>query len=367
MEKKKKVLFCASTASHIKNFHLPYLKFFKEEGWIVHAAVEEDGAIPYADRVVGVGFSKRMFAFQNLRCLWRLRKLLKEERYDVISLHTALAAALARAALLLARKGKSRVCYVVHGYLFSEDTPFLKKLPYLLPELLLRKSCDVVAAMNEEDARLAEKYHLYRGRLIEIKGMGLPEKIKPGASKEELRRELGLPQKGVVLLCGAEFSRRKNQAGLLRLMLPLFAQYKEMTLVLAGEGATKPECMEMARGFPVLFPGHVANLNEYMAASDLYLSASRSEGLPFHILEAMELGLPLLVSRVKGHTDLLAEGEGGYLFSLRDADEFAHKLSELLKNPALRLAMGENNKEKAKPFSLSRAGPGIEEMYRQLL
>ena len=58
--KSKKILFCASTVSHINNFHLPYLKAFKEIGYEVHVAVNEQADIAFADRVIKIPFFKNI-------------------------------------------------------------------------------------------------------------------------------------------------------------------------------------------------------------------------------------------------------------------------------------------------------------------
>lgn len=363
----KKVLFCASTVSHINNFHLPYLKFFHDRGYCVHVAAQTEAVIPYADRVIGIGFTKSMTSAKNFFCVGRLKRLLQEGQYDIISVHTALAAALLRSAKFLAGDCHSKVCYIVHGYLFLEETPFLKKLPYLLPEVLFQNSCDVVVTMNEEDMRLARKFHLYRSDLRKIDGMGLPVWEGPIKAKEVLRAQLQiLPEQTVVFFAG-EFSSRKNQLQLIDWIKPVLKRHKDLTVILAGEGETKQDCMQKAQGCPILFPGHVKNINEYLAASDIYLSFSKMEGLPFNIMEAMDMALPVLASRVKGHVDLIEERQGGYLFSLQNQAQFDQGLEQLLKDKECCLQMGEVNHKKVQKFLLDQVKPKVEEIYEQLI
>lgn len=88
-----KLLYTASTYSHIANFHLPYLRAFREAGWTVHVACGGTAmALPEADRVVDVPFAKRMTAPENLGCARRLGELMKCEAYDLVITHTSLAA-----------------------------------------------------------------------------------------------------------------------------------------------------------------------------------------------------------------------------------------------------------------------------------
>ena len=96
-----KVLFTASTYSHIRNFHLPYLRWFHDQGWIVHAACGGAQApIPYADEVLHLPLEKRMAAPGNFRASAMLRRKIKDEGLSLRRRHAAVqanAAALRRA------------------------------------------------------------------------------------------------------------------------------------------------------------------------------------------------------------------------------------------------------------------------------
>ena len=116
----RKILYCASTLSHIRNFHLPYLKAFHDQGYEVWVAANEEDSIPYADRVVALPFAKSLISLQNIKAIFLARKILKEQHFELISTHTALASAVVRAAVLLLRK-RPKVFCTVHGYLFNEN------------------------------------------------------------------------------------------------------------------------------------------------------------------------------------------------------------------------------------------------------
>ena len=90
---KKKILFTASTYSHIRNFHLPYLEYYQERGWEVHVAcggtVQE---LSCADRVIRLPLKKSMGAPDNFRASKLLRSIIRQENYSLITTHTSLAA-----------------------------------------------------------------------------------------------------------------------------------------------------------------------------------------------------------------------------------------------------------------------------------
>ena len=362
----KKILFTASTWSHLCNFHLPYMRAFREMGWEVHAACAgEKRDIPCADRSFALPLEKSMTSPGNFRAALLLRREIRKERYDVLSCHTALASCFARLAVM-GLKNRPAVVNICHGYLFDDDTPLFRRLLLSAAEKFTAPVTDLLMTMNDYDDRLARKKKLGK-KIVRIPGMGVdfgrldPE---PEAGRE-LRRELGFSEKNILLVYGAEFSKRKNQAMLIRAMrlLP-----RETVLLLPGEGTMRSECMALAEKLGVservVFPGHVP-MGEWLSAADIAVSSSRSEGLPFHMMEAMYAGLPVAASRVKGHTDLITEGENGFLFSFNGEEECAEAVRKLLDGET-RADMGRNAAESVKRYSLKQVFPQVMAAYETL-
>ena len=110
-----KVLFTASTFSHIRSFHVPYIRWFRDIGCEVHVACGgEPGPVEGASRTVGLSLEKSMTSPGNLAAASALRRLIAEERYDLISTHTSLAAFFTRLALKGLRE-RPKVVDIVHG------------------------------------------------------------------------------------------------------------------------------------------------------------------------------------------------------------------------------------------------------------
>ena len=142
------VLITASTFSHIMNFHLPYLRRFRELGWQVHVAC--GGAmrdIPFADVTTVLPLEKKMSSPANFRAAKLLRGMMEREHYDLVIAHTSLAAFFTRWA---ARGMHDRpgIINVMHGYLFTDETPAAKKLLLTKAELLTAPQTDLVLTMN---------------------------------------------------------------------------------------------------------------------------------------------------------------------------------------------------------------------------
>lgn len=115
----KTVLFVASvTKKHIIQFHLPYMKWFKDHGYKVHVCADDDFEpeearhIPYCDEYYIVPFYRSPFATQNFRSYKELRKLIEENEYELVHCHTPVAAAIARYAFRTARKSTTQRCFI---------------------------------------------------------------------------------------------------------------------------------------------------------------------------------------------------------------------------------------------------------------
>lgn len=337
-----KVLFTASTYSHIAHFHLPYLNAFRDRGWTVHiACADAPDDLPCADGTVSLPFRKKLLAPSNFRAALRLRRLIRKESYTLITTHTSLAAFFTRLALL-GMKHRPKVVNVCHGYLFDDQTPALKKALLLNAERLTASVTDLVLTMNRWDYAAAKQYRL--GKRVEpIEGIGVPFSALSRPDQEDcaaLRRSLGISEDTFVLLCAAELSARKSQDVLLRAMVEL---PDRVCLVLAGSGGQEQSYKALARELGiehrVLFAGYVSDMPLWYGMADAVISASRSEGLPFNIMEAMYLELPVIASAVKGHTDLITDGDTGLLYPYGDSAACADAVRRLLSAPAAAEAM----------------------------
>ena len=356
----RKILYAASTDAHLRSFHLPYLSELLRRGHSVTAAAAGDGrGLPEGLRFLPVPFTKRMFSPANLRAARLIARDIRENRYDVIVTHTSLAAFFTRLGVMTAGKGTTKVINTVHGYLFDGASPLPRRLALLEAEKLTATVTDEILVMNAEDEAIARENRLCRGRVIAVPGMGLDiSRFSPAGeeARTEARRALGIPREAGVLLCAAEFSGRKNQKMLLEVMAAL---PEETVLLLPGDGALLGRCREQAAalglGDRVRFPGQVGDVGPYLRAADICVSASRSEGLPFHVMEAMCSALPCVLTDVKGHRDLLEEPGAGLLTPFGDAPAMAEAVKRLLDDSRSQAAMGQRGREFVRRFSLENA------------
>lgn len=358
---RKRVLFTASTFSHIVNFHLPYLRAFRALGWEVHVACGGSPVpLPEADRVIALPLEKKMTSPANFRAQAQLRQLMRQTRYDLITTHTSLAAFFTRRAAAGVHP-RPPVVNVAHGYLFTKDTPPLKRIVLQWAERLTAGQTDLLLTMNRWDDDFARTYHLGR-EIACIPGIGIDFSALDAPSSRELRATYGFAPKDFVMVYAAEFSARKNQALLIRSLCRLPERVK---LLLPGRGALLESCQALAQSLGVahrvVFPGQVSPMAPLYRIADAAVTASRSEGLPFNVMEAMYAGLPVIASSVKGHTDLLTDGLTGLLYQCET--DFCRQIERLLAEPDFAIQLGRAAHEAVRPYALERVLPIVMNHY----
>lgn len=361
-----KILFTASSLSHIKNFHIPYIEEFRRMGWTVHVACGgSSDAFLEADCFFQLPFKKRLTSVSNFKAMKIIRAAIEKNRYNLICTHTSLAAFFTR----MAAGGEishSPVVDVVHGYLFREKPVGFRDNLLLLAEKLAARKTNLLLTMNSEDFRVATKNRLCE-RIVQIPGMGvnfLPQEKVIASEVQCLRKVLLRAEDEIMLLCAAEFSPRKNQEMLIRALEKL---PERVCLIMPGEGVLLDYCRKLADKLGVadriVFPGQVNNMPLWYAAADIAVSSSRSEGLPFSIIEAMYAGLPVVVSEIKGHTDLIDNEQNGLLYSCDDVTGFTGQIIRLINNPDLAGRLGKAAKNTAADYSLEKVLPKVTELY----
>lgn len=335
-----KILFCASRASHIINFHIPYLEYYKQHGFQVDVMTQGELPSSLCDQCYNIPFEKNIFSPKNISNIFRISEILKHEKYDIITTHTTLTGFMVRTAARMCPSSFGRLVHISHGYLFNEEKTLKNKL-YIACEKSVAKITDCLLVMNQEDLHLAEKYHFCKN-LHYICGMGLnPERFRAvsAAEIERFKSSLNIAPTDFVFACVGELSNRKNQNLILDALSSLGTAAKNIKVLFAGTGINeklyrdKVESLELSE--QVRFLGQVSDIALLYQTADVVLSASCGEGLPFNIMEALLCHTPVLASAVKGHTDLLTNGENALLFPLNDVQSLCDSMKKLTADKTL--------------------------------
>jgi len=174
------------------------------------------------------------------------------------------------------------------------------------------------------------------------------------ANRRAVRAQLGLAPHALVVACVGEVGWRKGQEHVLTAAAALRERHPDAVWLIVGAGDGAAELTDRARSLGLLDRGRVRFLGfrrdvpAVLAAADVLVLPSRSEGFPNTLLEGMALGLPIAASRADGIPELVVAGETGLLHAVDDVARFTEDVARLLADPALRRRLGEAGARRAR-------------------
>lgn len=372
----KKVLFVASVAGHIKNFHTPYLKLFKDKGYTTYVAanwtLKENEKIDFCDNFIQLPIERKPFSLKNIKAIFKLKKLLKVEKFDIIHCHTPMGSVVARLAAKEARKNGTRVIYTAHGYHFYKGAPLINWLLYYPVEKWLAKYTDTQITITQEDFDLAKKKFKIKDLNL-VHGVGLDEEkfniLISDEEKENLKQELKIDDKSVVCTYVAELNKNKNQQLLIKAIKRLKDDNNNVTLLLVGKGRYEPKLLKLIKKMKleenVKLLGYRSDIVKILSITDIYLASSLREGLPVNVMEAMYMGLPIIAVDNRGHRELVQHNENGFIVEQNSAIEnnMSNYLNLLVNDKHLREKFGNDSKGKVREYTLNNVINSMNKIY----
>ncbi len=356
----KKVLFTATVDSHILQFHLPFLKLFKEQGYEVHVATNGNDNIPYCDKKIKICFERSPIKINNLKAISDLKKVINEEKYDIIHCHTPMGSVVTRLAAKGARKKyHTRVIYTAHGFHFFKGAPLKNWLIFYPVEKYLSRYTDTLITINHEDYELAKNKFKKCKDVQYVPGVGIDEEkfnfTMTKKEKSELRKSLGLKDDDFVLTCIGRLDKNKNQGFLIEVIRELITQYPNIHLLLVGPDEFNGKYQEQAKDVlnNVHFLGYRNDIPQLLKITDVSVSSSLREGLPVNILEAMASGIPVVATNARGVRDLITDGINGYVVDVNKEDIFIDKILKLYNDNEFKSNISKNNLKDVKKYYLS--------------
>ena len=369
----KKVLFVATVVKlHIMVFHIPYLEWFKKNGYEVHVAARNDYdnkdecIIPFCDRFHDLPFERSPIRKNNLQVYKDLKNIIDTEQYEIIHFHTPMGGAIGRLAARSARKKGTKVIYTAHGFHFFKGAPLVNWLAYYPAERWLAKYTDVLITINTEDYEIAKKFKV--NRIEYVHGVGIDtDKFKNiEVNRTEKRESLGVSEDDFMIISVGELNKNKNHQVIIRAIAKL--RNEKIKYVLCGQGPLETELRELAKELDVenqvKFLGFRKDVPDLMKVADLFAFPSYREGLSLSLMEAMASGLPVVCSEIRGNTDLIEDGKGGYLVEPSDVEGFAKYIKELIEDSRLKSEFGDFNHKKIENYSIENVMKEVENIYK---
>lgn len=376
---KKQALCIASVASNLDNFNRNNVKILQELGYEVTLAAnfyskedinsqEKINDFAKEMRAIGVHITHIDFArspkkaVMQIKSILQIRKLLARN-FDLIHCHTPVCAVIVRAlAQKYRRKYGTRVFYTAHGFHFYTGAPLKNWLVFYPVEKWMSRYTDVLITINKEDYKRAKtKFHAKK--TVYVPGIGVDtKKFGTHRRSDEIRKELGIGADEKILLSVGELNENKNHEIVIRALAKCKNIYH---YIIVGQGRKREQLESLIRELgleeKVKLVGFREDVADFYDAADAFVFPSFREGLSVSLMEAMASGLPVVCSRIRGNTDLIDDGKGGYLFNPSEIDDVEKSIGKLMEED--RIKFGTYNLQKISKFDLKNVGKRMTEAY----
>lgn len=367
----KKMLLLATVDDMIWHFNMPFLHLLQDLGAEVECAARptysfyrylKDNNVVFHP----IPFARNPVSPSNILAGFRLWRLLKERKYELIHTHGPTASFIGRIIGKLA--GVKAIIYTAHGFHFHKYGHPIMNLVYFAVEKFASNFCDELITINEEDFESARRKFPCPKKVTLVRGVGIdinrfsPEKVD--VDLKDLKERIGLSGKyciGVI----AEWIKRKRIQDVIRTAYLLIKRGWDLNVLIVGYGPLKNELMEEARELGieerVKIIDYQIDPRPYYLLMDVFLLTSRQEGLPKVVMEAMAMEQPVVAYDIRGMKDLVIDGETGFLCPFKDVQCLADRVEWLLAHPEERRKMG-----KAGRVRLKEGGFCLEDIKRQM-
>jgi glycosyltransferase involved in cell wall biosynthesis len=320
------------------------------------------------------GLSRELSPIRDALAAFRLARLIRKLRPDVVHTHTAKAGAVGRAAALLAGTRRPVVVHTFHGHVLRGYFGTGGTLVFRAIETLLARATDRLIAVSPEVRDELVALHVAPREKFSVVRLGieLEPRVRFDGDPTEVRRRHGIPEGKFVVGWFGRMTAVKRTDDLLTMLAGVRERGVDALLLLVGDGDDRERLEQRAHDLGLarscLFLGYQEDVAPWYAICDAVVLTSASEGTPVTIIEALAAGRPVVATTVGGVPDVVDEGETGFLVRPHDTHALAERLEILAGDPVRRRTMGELGRARMlERYAVQRLVDDVDALYRELL
>lgn len=338
----QKVLLDQAHWFHARGHKVTVAFFYDRDG--LHKKWQDSSPFPIINLNA---FQKRQGTLQNglsiAQGLWRLWKLLRRERFNVIETFTHDSNMLA---LPLAWMARIPTRIATHHGIVAGIPRWRENLHAWM---INNNIAHYIVAVSEMTRQKLLEEGIQSGRIVVIQNGIAPVPIE-GVNRSEVRKEAGMREDDLILLAVGRLVYSKAHEILIAAMPMVLQKFPNAKVGICGDGVlrTNLEAQIQSLGLSdsVKLLGESDHVAKFLASADVFVLPSLWEGLPIALLEAMSAGLPVIATKVEGVEEVIVEGKHGLLVPIANIDALANAIIQLLADPQLRHRMGTASKVK---------------------
>ena len=307
-------------------------------------------------RVIVVPMKRDFAVASDLKCLWKLYRIFKREKFDLIHYNTP------KAALLAGLAGRMVGCrallYTLRGLGYTAFGGLKREVGKLCEKAACRCAHNVIAISNSLKTEAVREGLLAADR-IKVLGAGSSRGVdlekfrinnRTMTAAKNIRQQLGIGESDVVIGYAGRMTEEKGIIELAKAFMNLKAVHSNLHLIMMGHldqrkplEAENRELLERSQGIHLL--SFKDNVSDYLAAMDILVLPSYREGFGNSLIEASAMGLPVVATDIIGCRDAVINGKTGILVNPREIKCLEDALAWLIDSPASRKTLGENGRQ----------------------
>src|ERR1051326_2544566 len=335
----------------------------------------------------------REISLKDAITTWKLFRLLRRERPDIVHTHTAKAGTVGRVAgvfyrlltpvVLVGRPRRCKFVHTYHGHVFHSYYGRLRTSVFLTIERVLARAVTdrLVVVSEQQRAEINETFRVGRAEQFKVVRLGLDLGVFSGFStrRAKFRNDVGIDDQTTLVGIVGRLTEIKNHELFLRVAAR--TKRENVRFVIIGDGSLREGLEQQARELgieeQVIFAGGRKDPEYFYPALDICALTSRNEGTPLTLIEAMANARPVIATTVGGVVDLLGNvvEDGDYRVCERgigvrpdDVDAFAAGLARLVKDKTLREQLGQRGFEFVdRNYRKERLLEDVKNLYGELL
>ena len=383
MRKKPKICIVTTIDSSLDKLFPDFYPLLRDKDYEV-VGICADG--PYVEnirrqgvRVITVPMTREFTPIQDLKCLWLLYRIFKQEKFDIIHYSTP------KAALLSAIVGRLARCpaliYTLRGLGYTAFSGLKRLIAKSCEKIACRCAYYVIAISNSlKDEAVEEK--LLQANQIKVLGAGSSKGVnldqfqlneKTITEAKKIRQDLSISSGDIAIGYAGRLTGEKGIIELMQAFGHICKNNHKVHIILVGDqdqrnplpGQTFAEIKKHERIHTIPFKENVAT---YIAAMDILVLASYREGFGNTLIEASAMQRPVIATDIIGCRDAVLNGTTGILVQPRNVVSLEKALNELIENPSERIEMGRNGKQwVTENFDRKLVWNRLTKVYEQML
>lgn len=347
MSKGKVLQICAIDLT-VDKLLKPLIIESNKEGFETHIACTDTGLFPKLENELpnlhNIKIDRSISVLSNIKSIYALYKLMKKEKFDIVHVHTPIAALLGRVAAKLA--GVKKIVYTAHGFYFHEDMPKNQyRFYYYIEKIAAKTMTDWLLLQSKEDYELAVKNKfLNKSKIIHLSnGVDLKTKFNPHLVNLErtniLQRELNIKSDDIVFSFIGRLVAEKGVVELLQAFRELSNKYSNTKLLLIGDLPESErdvtsinKITKLMNQKNISYLGFRDDISDLLYLSDIFVLPSYREGLPRSIIEAMAMENAIIATNIRGCREQVFKNKNGILIDRKSSEQLFIAMERMINN-----------------------------------